>query len=496
MSTLSVLSSTDGDSVIDIPQCFSSEESSAVEEVPPYSADVMLRPVNAFQNLRYDRNFLIRPGNVDIPAGLHSSMYLPEPIYLPQGWTLQVHPEGSPYYVNALKVPCVVTDTPLHDPELCSKLTSSIEVFHYNVKNLDLTLPSDCELYVHVDSTHDGCSYYLVDHDCQTIFWLQTMDSDTLGLPEVSSISHLRYVLHEQYWTHVDYFPHRPVAPRLRQELMSILRHARGDHLTSENSTFPYDAEQCAMYIDLLNIEADCTTYMTCVIARIWELVSRHRYQHFYGEDYSRLYRGQRRLELPRAEGSILTKLRSYFLFGLPGRTKCELEMLFTDRLVFRVDWQKFQRSLALEWRESALLSVGLLVTNSCFFALPRNFASSCAGLSSLILSLSGLATSVALLRWQSGSMDLDASSIAELMQNIQHAKLGFEPIAAVFSIPRALVYWSMLFSAAHLVAVVAEMTGLVEKIVMLVIVALVGFVLCRMAIVLRGAPIEKTVAP
>lgn len=35
------------------------------------------------------------------------------------------------------------------------------------------------------------------------------------------------HTLQEHYWTHVEFYPHRPVAKHLRQELLSVLRHAQ-----------------------------------------------------------------------------------------------------------------------------------------------------------------------------------------------------------------------------------------------------------------------------
>lgn len=69
--------------------------------------------------------------------------------------------------------------------------------------------------------------------------------------------------------------------------------------MTSDYSTFPFDAEQCAKFIELINVErmlpeiwvtksrltpfsilakALENTYLTCVIGRLWALVCRYHY--------------------------------------------------------------------------------------------------------------------------------------------------------------------------------------------------------------------------
>ncbi|KAH9911607.1 hypothetical protein B0H21DRAFT_670517, partial [Amylocystis lapponica] len=173
------------------------------------------------------------------------------PVYLPEGWRQCVNPEGALYYVNEKDALRVVTDVPLTKGDLCDKIDLCIQRIQAEIQMLGLHLPSDCEVYVHTDGSTNSCSYYLIDHDSRAEFWLQDYNSTSLGLPAVASAEHLRYALQEHYWMHVEYFPHRPVN-RAREELVDILRQARSDQLTSDNSTFVLDADKCAKYIQLL----------------------------------------------------------------------------------------------------------------------------------------------------------------------------------------------------------------------------------------------------
>lgn len=44
------------------------------------------------------------------------------------------------------------------------------------------------------------------------------------------------YVLQEHYWTHVEYFPYRPISQQLVKQLSNILRHAEAGIHILENS--------------------------------------------------------------------------------------------------------------------------------------------------------------------------------------------------------------------------------------------------------------------
>lgn len=120
-----------------------------------------------------------------------SLIIFPRSAYLPQGWTRLVNPEGARYYVNNTEAICIVTDAPLHRQEIYEKLYASVERILYQIKVLKFQVPADCEIYVRPHSNREGCVYYMIDHDSHTEFWLQSIHSDALEMPAVSSIDHL-----------------------------------------------------------------------------------------------------------------------------------------------------------------------------------------------------------------------------------------------------------------------------------------------------------------
>lgn len=419
-------------------------------ELPDYCQGSMLQPTTALRNDRYNTTEMVYPTSVNIVAGVHSTACLIEPKYLPMSWAHHVNPEGANYYVNNAGAVCVVTDAPLHKQDIREKIHASVEKIHILVEHLGFKLPADCELYIKPCSTSDKVSYYFVDHDSQTEFWLQNVDSEELDIPDVSSIEHLKYILQEHYWTHVEYFPHRSVSTKHRDELVNMLRHAQVDQLTSDSSTFPYDAEHCINFLALIEGSDIDNPYMTCVIARLWIVISQQRFTQFYSEDHARLCRFQRRFELSPVVQDIKAQICSALLFGMPSSIQKDLEQLFVDRIVYGMHWRKFMMTQERSWRESAYLSAGLITATAIALRFSRSLLCLTTGAVSLMLSLGALGSSIALLQRYVKGGEMNAATAAQHITEVEHDKYGFGPIAAIHSLPRALIYWTLVALAFH----------------------------------------------
>jgi len=241
-----------------------------------------------------------------------------------------------------------------------------------------------------------------------------------------------------------------------------------------------------AVLMDVAKAECE-SAYLTTVIARLWAIVSCSRYIGFYGEDHARLFRGQRRLEPEPANDSLSLKFHTYVMFGGPQRVKGELEQVFADRVVVRQDWTKFIHRLSREWIASSAMAFVVMMTNATFLNSPRDFVSPPAALVSLAISFASLTIGCGLLQNYSHSKDLDAPTIAQRLANMQHPEKGFAPISIALSVPRGLAYWSTLVTAAHLMLMAARIPWAAEKVVAIVILALVLCAAFRTAWVVRG---------
>ena len=100
---------------------------------------------------------------------------------------------------------------------------------------------------------------------------------------------------------------------------------------------------------------------MLC-LARLWGNFCNYRMLTHYGEPHCRLSRDQSILDLPEREPSPLGNVVSRILFEYPTCLRARLDKLFTDDMVYKVDWHPFVASLRNEWKESLCLTLGLLM--------------------------------------------------------------------------------------------------------------------------------------
>lgn len=48
----------------------------------------------------------------------------------------------------------------------------------------------------------------------------------------------------------------------------------------------------------------------------------------------------------------------------------------------------------------------------------------------------------------------------ADHLSKIEHPQLGFHPVATVYSLPRGLAFWSLIFLAGHLLTAFVDLKG------------------------------------
>ena len=129
-----------------------------------------------------------------------------------------------------------------------------IKEFEWRCTEQQIPFTDDAELFLEPDAESDSCRYYVVDYPNRVVFWLEEVATDVLDLPATVTDTHLRFVLEEHYWTHVEYFSmHRCREVNLSLDtLKTVLLHARVDQLTSVASTFPYGATDCSGFLDVV----------------------------------------------------------------------------------------------------------------------------------------------------------------------------------------------------------------------------------------------------
>ncbi|KAI0947947.1 hypothetical protein AcW1_009577 [Taiwanofungus camphoratus] len=409
------------------------------------------------------------------------------PCYLPPHWWAYVHPEGQVYFAHESSLR-IVTEAYLYSPEVQEKISYWIQRINDLLLGNKISLPETVELFLELDDTTDSCLYYFVDHATRTEFWLEETPMDLLGLPLVVSDSHLQLVLEELYWCHIEFFP----SHRIRElhlscdELVTIFVHARADQMTSEYSTFPCSAEQCAQTVDLLNSLQRCVVngHTVCVIARLWVIVSRHRVDIHYGQQHARLSRDQTILEAPPVRRSWTFASISRLLFHIPDEYVELLDALFVDNLVYVDQWRKFLQACQTEWVLCASWALGLTIINVLLLVLPQG--------SRLITSISLLtcyaalvSASILLLRHKK-AMTYHAENAATYLGDARRETTGFQCTAVAFSLPKSLFLWALGTMSLQGLVLVADWTNVYVAAALVVLILLFGLFSQKVTLPLR----------
>ncbi|KAF8173238.1 hypothetical protein K438DRAFT_2023553 [Mycena galopus ATCC 62051] len=323
-----------------------------------------LRPVTSSATRRYENKALVEPIVMEISAGSFTTFREPEPGYLAPLWSAHVHPEGQLYFFRAGPLR-VLTEAYLYRPEVFEIVCSWIEHIECLLSDVKVTISENVELFVELDGPN--CAYYFVDHATCAQFWLENCDTDSLGLPTVTSTSQLKIVLEELYWVHVEHFPmHLQSLPSQKlEEIIAIFSHGLCDQMTSRVSTFPYPAQDCKIFVEILqgcrgNMDNGHTTW---IIARLWSVIDNNKCLTFYGEEHSRLSRNQSVLWDPEQKHPWVSIITDCLTFHTSNAHRACLDDIFVDHMVYADRWAQLIGDFLKQWRASGSGAFAGLVT-------------------------------------------------------------------------------------------------------------------------------------
>ncbi|KAF8273489.1 hypothetical protein EI94DRAFT_1716017 [Lactarius quietus] len=403
---------------------------------------------STIRDSRYQGNVRVHVSPTIVPLGAHQ---ISAPSYQSQGWTISAHPEGKRYaHIKSQAGITLVTEAHITEPGVSDQLNSWLTVIYDTIAEEHVPVSETSHLFLEIHQESGTCNYYFAQHDLRTIFWLDQLDTISVGLPSSFSSNHLQYALQENYWIHVELFPETASQYSLTalNELQVIFLHARADALTSETPTFPYPPEQSEEFIDLLQRGKDraSSPYVITYVARLWATVANHRFFIHFGEDHCRLSSDQSILAVPDNKQSlILTIITNALLFGLPNEHQAKFESLWVDQLAYTSPWRKHvsgtveELNLIMSWFLALLISNTLMIQVSSIPALIH---------SSLLLCIFGLIMTSVLLREQRGLVGTNAATAAVYLDDRNTKSCGFQPIAIVHSLPKALFVWALLLFA------------------------------------------------
>ncbi|KZT04470.1 uncharacterized protein LAESUDRAFT_785263 [Laetiporus sulphureus 93-53] len=426
-----------------------------------------LRPTTPLLTTRYQRTSRATRGYATLRAGHSSFAGETEPKYLPRGWSAHVHPEGQLYFACATN-PRVVTEADLYDCQVQEAICYWIEQFNACLATRSIALPDTAELFLQLGEEPNACLYYLADYASRVIFWIEDdLSTEELGFSETVSDVHLHILLEEHFWSHVEFFSaHRSselsLSDLLVDELATVFLHGRTDQLTSVTSTFPYNAEQCTQFMDVLNAaksEIFLLRYIadTTLTARLWVVITHYRFNNLYGDKHARLSSDQSVLDLPSIPRSRLFSAVSMLLFNVPSSYERQFEDLWVDELVYQEPWQKAMKVFRDEWIVCTAL-VCQLPINVWMLMLPETTRSVMLA-SMLMCNMSVLFSAILLMKHRRATTYVADEAAAYLSEARREAS-GFRWTALAFSLPKALLLWALGISSAQSLVWLCEATS------------------------------------
>jgi len=117
------------------------------------------------------------------------------------------------------------------------------------------------------------------------------------------------------------------------------------------------------------------------------------------------------------------------------------------ERIVYQDSWQKHMGDIIQEWTETGLLATVLWTADMAFLAI--NDISIPAQLGSLVstaFALSSVITALLQTRRYRGIVGASSEEVADHLQVVEGRSLGLFPLAITYSLPYALLIWSVVF--------------------------------------------------
>ncbi|KAG1856754.1 hypothetical protein F4604DRAFT_1208624 [Suillus subluteus] len=382
-------------------------------------------------------------------------------------WRSCIHPEGALYLYNTTRK--TFTEA-IMDQITFHSLGGCVDELYDMARTISANLEADdIELVVQLWSNEGQmtCYYYFVDHAARTLFWLHdNYDATTnifSGLRGVNNLSHIRFALESEYWTHCELYPnHQMDRVKLLKELREVVMHASAEIITSDTSLSPFDADELSRILELINhlrenAEDNDFPHSTCVIARFMHYFYRTKFFNFCGLPCARLDADRSVYEEDTGFHPLISPLSLVFevmLFWAPQAHLKDIRRVWVDECINTPRWKDFNRNLMTEWTGITIYSTVMLAVDVSFLAVPNvNIDQSHSiGIIAVYLSIifitGSLIVSVLLAR-QSRRYGFESpDKAAEFLSNLTGTFFGVKALATVHSLPYAMLMWGMIYFA------------------------------------------------
>ncbi|KAG1786873.1 uncharacterized protein HD556DRAFT_1247696 [Suillus plorans] len=429
----------------------------------------MLRPTTSVATARYGKSPSVRLHKTEQSISPSSTLGMQTK------WSSYPHPEGQLYFQARLANYVVVTEANVYRQETENQVSGCLKFIDDMISQQQIMMPPSSELFIELDESPLSCAYYFVDHDTRRIFWIEQTSTELLDMGMIVSDSHRDIALERLYWVHVEFFPmhiYAQLPPQMVDDLIGVMSHGAADRMTSRSSTFPYTAERCSQMLQLLSLQRGRALdgHTLCFVARLWGAIENQRFLTYYGQEHAQLDRLQIMTPEEDLDHQWVKTIANLALWGIPDRFFFELHELFANEQVFVDQWEIFMTTCVSEWHTAViwvrtfLINCGRRHDRSFYSATILSCLLSRASLSSAlpaILSASGsLAVGSILLLKHHGLEDATASFAARYLRAAKSRSIGMLPSAIVFSLPKGLYLWSIVFMVAHFLLLTSHVVG------------------------------------
>ncbi|KAG0706648.1 hypothetical protein DFH29DRAFT_995774 [Suillus ampliporus] len=285
-------------------------------------------------------------------------------------WAPQIHPDGTLYFFDSKDR--IYTDGDLslqRERENISRCADQLlqqaqQIVRFPCKTSELVLEKTAK---------DRYGYYFVEPEKCRIFWLTEVLSEriTRRLERVQSPTHIKYAMEAEYCfdlllllmqprTHCLYFPNNlSITADILDELEQMILHAVADNITLTTSVIPFDQEELAKMLDLMDRLKYAIKkpfpHAKCIVAQFMENFAWAKFINFCGQPGARLNSDQSIFCKQKPQCSMFIQFLSLCLFWAPCNYAKELDGIWVDRVINRVLWKQFIARLNDDWSNLAL---------------------------------------------------------------------------------------------------------------------------------------------
>ncbi|OAX43356.1 hypothetical protein K503DRAFT_708684 [Rhizopogon vinicolor AM-OR11-026] len=382
-------------------------------------------------------------------------------------WSALVHPEGALYFHDSVRG--IYTDSNLQSQGRRRKMNSCITDLLGEAARLGLNLTggNDIELVVQLFRKRPGdsqiCKYYFVDHPKRLILWIHEQHTEKLfeGVRGVEKLSHIKYAVEHQYWSHCELYPNVKLdVPALLHDLREVVVHASAENVTTDLSVSPFDGDELSKISDLIsqlqeNVQSrdGCQVHSVCVIARFMGYFAQAKFFNFCGLPAARLNADQS-VYVKTKNGKLIVTLSWAFnaaLFGAPESYMSELRRVWVDRSINSPRWKNFNNKLSSEWSGITMYSTVMIAVDVSFLAVPTVMPTDgsqpppvIGTYISVFFVVGSLVGSLFLTRQNRHQESADQA--VNFLMKMTGSAFGTKALATVHSLPYAMLLWGMVY--------------------------------------------------